>query len=274
MKLLIAVDMEGISGVVNWDQVTPNHPDYAIARKWMVADVNAAIRGAFDAGAQEIIVTDGHNLGNNLLIDELDARVRLNTGTPSTLSMVQGIQENLNGAMFIGYHARAGTSNAILDHTWSSGTIANVWLNNRLVGEVGLNAALCGFYNTAVMMVSGDEAVCSEAIETLGSIEVAVVKRASGRTSAECLSPKLAQEKICEAAARAVHRLSAGDIPEPFRMNQPVEVKLEFLNSSMADRAILLPGSRRLDGRRISFTADDMPLATTGMRAAITLARS
>jgi D-amino peptidase len=272
MKILIAVDMEGISGVVNWDQVTPGHPEYGRFRKIMTADVNAAIRGAFDAGAQEVCVADGHSHATNLLIEELDPRAHLNTGDNAPLAMVQGVDGGVDAVFFVGYHARAGTTHAILDHTWSSARVANLWLNNKLVGETGLNASLCGHYNAPVVMLSGDEAVCAEALDLLGKIEVAAVKRATSRTSAECLPPEKAQEKICEAAGKAVQRLAAGEFKEIFKMNTPVEVKLELFNSSMADRAALLPGALRLDGRRIAFTCEDMLAAYTGMQAAIDLA--
>ena len=104
MKILIAADMEGVTGVVHWDQVDAQHPEYQRFRKLMTGDVNAAIRGAFDGGADEIVVADGHGSGRNILIEELDARARLNSGSPSPLSMVQGAQGGVSAAMFVGYH--------------------------------------------------------------------------------------------------------------------------------------------------------------------------
>ena len=137
MKILIAADMEGISGVTTWDQVTAGKPDYERFRRLMTEDVNAAVRGAFDSGAKEVFVTDGHASGSNILIEELDPRASLNTGSPSPLSMVQGVDE-VDGVIYVGYHARAGSPEGILDHTWSSRTVANVWLNDILVGEYAL----------------------------------------------------------------------------------------------------------------------------------------
>src|SRR5512139_1405686 len=137
MKILIAADMEGITGVTTWDQVDPKHPEYVRFRKLMTADVNAAIRGAFDAGATEVIVADGHSRGSNILIEELDGRARLNSGSPSPFSMMQGIDGGIQGVILVGYHARMGTPNAILDHTWSSARVAGVWLNSDPVGEIG-----------------------------------------------------------------------------------------------------------------------------------------
>lgn len=273
MNILISADMEGVSGVVNWEQVTPGSSEHARFRKIMTADVNAAIRGVLEFGADQVWVTDGHWFETNLLIEELDPQAHLNAGKTSPLGMVQGIDNHINAAIFLGYHARAGTSHAILDHTWSNSRIANVWLNNHQVGETGLNAAMCGHFNVPVIMVSGDEAVCAEAIELLGSIEVAVVKKASGRMSAECLPLLSAQEKICEAAGRAVNRLINNEKIEPFRMNIPVEVKIEFHQSEMADGAMLFSSAHRLDGRRIAFTAADMLSAYSGFLAVVALAQ-
>lgn len=118
MKILIAADMEGITGVVCWDHVNPNHAEYPRFRRLMTGDVNAAIRGAFEGGSSEVIVSDGHNLGRNILIEELDPRARLNSGSPSPLSMVQGIDQGVKGVIFVGYHACIGSQNAILEHTW------------------------------------------------------------------------------------------------------------------------------------------------------------
>ena len=274
MKILIAADMEGISGVTNWDQVSPEHPEYERFRRIMTAEVNAAIEGAYAGGAQEVTVSDGHNLANNILVEELDRRARLNSGTPAPFSMVEGVQDGVDGVMFIGYHARAGTRNAILDHTWSSKCILNLWLNDLLVGETGLNAAVCGHFNTPVLLVSGDQSVCAEASEMLGPIETVVVKQPTGRMAAECLPPAKAQEMIRQAASRAVQRLAQGQAAPPFKLPAPIQVVVELLSSEMADKAALLPGAKRLDGRRIEIQAADMPEAYWSFRVAVTLARS
>jgi D-amino peptidase len=271
MKILIATDMEGITGVTTWDQVTPGHAEYARFRKLMTDDVNAAIRGASDAGAEEVIVADGHWNGSNILIEELDPRARLNTGSPSPFSMMQGIDESVDGVMFVGYHARNGSPDAILDHTWSSGTVANVWLNDILTGEYGLNAAVAGHFGVPVILVSGDQTACAQVTELLGDVETAVVKHASGRFAAECLSPQVTQEMICLRAERAVERLAAGDVPEPFVVDTPITVTVEFFKSDMADRATRIPFTKR-EGTRVSLTAQEMASAYNGFRAMVMLA--
>ena len=271
MKILIAVDMEGITGVTTWDQVTPGHAEYMRFRKLMTQDVNAAIRGACEAGVDEVIVADGHWNGSNILIEELDARARLNTGSPSPFSMMQGIDESVDAVFFIGYHARNGTADAILDHTWSSKTVANVWLNDILTGEYGLNAALAGHFGVPVIMVSGDQTACAQMTELLGHVETAVVKQANGRFAAECLPAQVSQQLIFEAASRAVEGMSEGDLAEPFILDTPIRVTVEFFTSDMADRASRIPFTQR-EGTRVSLTTQEMASAYNGFRSMVMLA--
>jgi len=265
--------MEGISGVTNWDHVDSGNAEYPRFRKIMTEDVNAAVRGAFEAGANEVVVTDGHGSGNNILIEDLDARVKLNSGNASPFAMVQGANSgDFDGVIFVGYHARAGTAYGVLAHTWSSQRVANVWLNDVVMGEYGLNAALCGHYGCVPLMITGDQTACSQAVDLLGDLETVQVKQATSFQSAECLPPCVAQEMIQKGAARAVQRLKNGEAPKPFKLAEPVKVRVEFRMVEMADRACRLPGTVRLDGTTIEFTCSDMPSAYQSFRAAVALA--
>ncbi len=272
MKILIAADMEGISGVVSWDQVNPAHPEYVRFRRIMTGDVNAAIRGAFDGGASEVIVSDGHSYGRNILVEELDPRARLNSGSPAPLSMVQGVDSGVQGVIFVGYHARIGSQRAILEHTWSDERVANTWINGELFGEIGLNAAVSGHFGAPVLMISGDQTACAEATALLGPVETVIVKVASGRMAAECLPPAVAQEGIQAGAARAVTRLKNGLAPQPLRVASPITLAIEFVQSEMADRASFLPGAQRA-GRRVEYTADEMVTIYAAFRTLLALAR-
>jgi D-amino peptidase len=187
--------------------------------------------------------------------------------------MVDGLDSEVEGALFIGYHARAGTPQAILDHTWAASSVAGVWLNGRPVGETGLNGAVCGHFNVPVIMVSGDQAVCAEAVDLLGPIETAVVKQAHGRMAAECLPPAMAQQKIEAAAAQAVTRLRQGTAPAPLHFALPITLAVELIQSEMADKAMLFPGARRGPGRRLEVQAADMLQAYFAFRALVALAR-
>jgi len=269
MKILIAADMEGVTGVTRWEETDPAQKEYSRFRKIMTDEVNAAISGASDAGAEEFVVVDGHGEGTNILIEELDSRAELNSGGASPLSMMQGLDRETSGVIFIGYHARAGSQNAVLAHTWSSGRIANVWLNGVLVGEYGLNAALAGQFDVPVLMISGDQTACAQAVELLGPLETVVVKQASGYFSAACLVPKVTLKMINETARRAVMRLKDGTAPQPFIVQIPVNVTIEFRQPESADRAVRIPGAKRVDGLRIDFTVSDMLTAHTSFRAAV-----
>jgi D-amino peptidase len=268
MKILIAADMEGITGVTTWDQVTPSHPEYARFRRLMTADVNAAARGAFSAGADEVLVADGHWNGSNILIEELDSQLRLNTGSPSPFSMMQGIDSGVDGVFFVGYHARHGSQNAVLDHTWSSTCVANVWLNEMIAGEYTLNAALAGEFDVPVIMASGDQTACAQMAEQIGPLETAVTKQATGRYSAECLTPEVTAKLISDAARRAVERLVKKNAPTPFIIKPPIKVTVELFTSDMADRSMQMPGVTR-DGLKLSFVAGDVPQAYSGFRSLV-----
>jgi D-amino peptidase len=272
MKLLIAVDMEGATGVVSWNHVDPSSAEYLRFRHLLTADVNAAIEGAIEAGAKDVQVSDGHWNSGNVLIEELHSKARLNTGTSSPFSMVQNVQNGVDAVFFVGYHARVGTPNAILDHTWSSARVSNLWINGRISGETGLNASVCGAFGAPVILVTGDQSVAAEAREWIEGVETAIVKTAAGRVCAQCLPPSATGPLIREAAMRAVRRHLAGEGPKPLQPGNPVSIRIEFMTSQMADMACLYPGSLRLDGRTIEFASLDMPSAYRGFRAAVSLA--
>ncbi len=271
MKILIAADMEGITGVTNWDQVDPHHAEYPRFRRLMTGDVNAAVRGVCASGVKDILVTDGHERGSNILIEELDPCAQLVCGYYSPLAMVQGIDQGINGVILVGYHARAGSQNGILDHTWSSRRVANLWLNDILVGEYGLNGAVAGHFNVPVIMLTGDQTVCAQATELLGPIETVVVKTALSRIAAVCLPPEVTEELIQKAALQAMKRLQAGEAPKPFVISPPVHVAIDFNSTEQADQASLFPGSKRMDGRRLTFTSGDMLAAYYAFQAVIAM---
>jgi D-amino peptidase len=277
MKILIAADMEGITGVVHFDQTTPGHPEYERFRRLMTDDVNAAIRGAFAAGADEVVVSDGHWNATNILIEQLDPRARLNSGTPRPYSMIEGVDSGVDGVLFVGYHARVGTTNAILDHTWSSSRVEGLWLTPAggeptPVGEIGLNGAVCGHFGAPVVMISGDQSACAEAASLFPGVVTAVVKQAKGRNAAECLSPKETAELIEQCAAQGVEHLLGEQPLRPFRLAAPIAVTVEFVKSEMADAAAVMPGATRLPDKRVQFVAVDMPEAYRAFRALVSIA--
>jgi len=277
MKLLISADMEGISGIVDWEQVTPGHVEYqSRGRVLMTDDVNAAIQGAFESGVDEVLVSDGHWNARNILLEELDSRAKLNSGSPSPFAMMQGIDDTPppEAVMLVGYHATAGTKKAILDHTWSDHRIRAVYLNDRLVGEIGLNAAVAGHYGVPVIAMTGDQHACEEGQALIGpALEIAVVKNATGQSAAQCLPLAEARHKICEAAARGVIKFREGKAPPPFKAATPVRLAVEFVYTRHCDRAFLIPGTERVSGTRLEYTAPDMIAAHRMFRALSTVSR-
>lgn len=272
MKLLIGCDMEGISGVVSWNHVDPGQPEYLRFQHVMTADVNAAVGGALAAGVDEVLVTDGHWNKTNVLVEELHPRARLNTGNYSPRGMLEGIQDSVDCVFFIGYHARNGAKNAVLGHTWSNTKVSNVWLNDRVIGEIGLNACLAGQFGAPVIMISGDAVACEEAAEWIPGVQTAVVKRGTAYCAAECLPPAAAQRIIQETAMTAIHGLKDGRAPAPLKLAGPIKITLEFFHSGMADIASWMPDVKRVDGRTVQFQGANMLEAYSQFRAAVALA--
>src|SRR5687767_2563133 len=207
MKIYISADMEGVVGVVTNEQLGPQGFEYQRFREFMTQEVNAAIEAAFEAGATEIVVSDSHGNGQNLLIEKLPKNVLLVRAWPRPLMMMQGIDETFAGVIFMGYHTGTTNQQGVRAHTISSARLADVRLKGVSVSEAGINAAIAGHFNVPVIMVSGDDAVVKETTALLGNIEGAIVKYASGFHSARTMTPQAASVVIREKAQRAVQRL-------------------------------------------------------------------
>lgn len=272
LKVFISVDMEGVAGIVHSDQTSSSGKDYNIARRWMTEEVNAAIRGALEFGATEIVVNDSHGSMRNIVASELNPEASLITGSPKPLSMMQGIDETYDAAILIGYHARAGTKNGVLDHTISGGTVSSIKVNDIEMAEVHLNALIAGWYGVPVVLIAGDAAVCQQAREILGEeLESAVVKEAVGRYAAKTLAPKKAQELIVEKIKIA---LDKRDKIHPYKLKSPYRFELHYMRSHMADAAELIPQIERIGARSVRFVAEDYIEGFKLLRALIKLASS
>ena len=254
MKIFISADIEGIGGVVRGEQSGHNAADYAHARKLMTAEVNAAIQGAFDGGASEVVVTDAHNIGLNLISDDVDERARLILGTPRRLGMMEGVELGFDAAFFIGYHASAGTAQGIIAHSYRR-RVAEIRLNGRKVGEIGFNAALAGHFNVPVVLISGDEAACAEARALLPQILAVPVKKGLGAYSALCLHPKQAQALIRQSAQKALSATEREAVPP---IGQPTVLEVRFTTASAIDRCLRLPGAELRDGTTLRYEARDV----------------
>ena len=266
MQVYLSVDMEGIAGVVHTDQTRRTGHDYERARRWMTAEASAAVAGAFEAGATAVLVNDSHGDMRNLVLDELDPRAELISGSLKPLSMVQGVGPEFGCALFVGYHAGAGSRAGILDHTYFGLVVARCRVGGRDWNETAINAAVCGAAGVPVALVTGDATCCAQAREHLGEVDTVVVKQAIGRYAARALHPSIARERIREGAARAVARARAGAL-RPFAPPPPFDLEVDFVNAGCADAAELIPGTVRKDGLTCAYRAADADSLLRALRA-------
>ncbi len=269
MKVLISVDIEGIAGFVSWKQCDAGSPQYRQSIDLMTGEANAAIAGAFDGGATEVVVVDSHGSQRNMSPLEIDQRVRLISGGNKPLSMMQGIDESFDAVFLVGYHAGAGFTGS-LSHTYD-GTPSVVRLNGMQAGEIMVNAAVAGYFGVPVALVTGDTAAMREAQSSLAGVEIAEVKEPISRYSSNNLSPTAAREKIRKAAASALAKIGG---MEPFTLEPPIHFNLTFTNVGIADRVCLMPGTRREDPLTVSYESDDYITAYQGFLTMLVLADS
>ncbi len=256
MKIYISVDMEGISGISSPEYVLKDERLYAAGQRLATADVNAAVAGAFDGGADEVIVADMHGSSGNLLVESLDPRAKLLTGTPHQ-PRFPFLDESVNGLFLLGYHAMAGTLHANLEHTMTSKSWHKFCVNEKPYGELGIDAEIASESGVPVVMVSGDDKLCEEAQNWLPGVEAAMVKQGLGRQSALCLSPKAGNQKVYEHAKRAVERLVRGDAFWLPTVNSPARVTITYKMMPDADAANIY-GTRRLDGYTVENTYEKL----------------
>ena len=255
MKTFISVDMEGIAGVTHGDHVKMEGGEYETARKWMTAEANAAIEGALEAGASEIVVADGHGFMRNLLPDELHEDVTLVRGVPRPLLQMEGLDDTFDAAFLIGYHTQAGNATGILAHTFVGKIVYEVRLNDAPVNEATFNAAVAGHFDVPIVLVAGDDALAAEVAETLPWAERIVTKWAISTFSARNLAPKASQRLIRSAAKQALDRLS--DM-KTMKLDGPIQLEVKFLKPIYAHLVADIPGTKRVDGTTIAYTGVDM----------------
>jgi len=255
LKIYISADMEGIVGVVTGEQLGPTGFEYGRFREFMTQEVNAAIQGAMAAGATDIVISDSHGNGQNLLIEKLPREVWVVRSWPRPLGMMQGIDETFAGAIFIGYHTGTTNLDGVRAHTLSSARLTDVRLKGVSVSEAGLNAAIAGHFNVPIIMVSGDDAVVKETTALLGNIEGAIVKYASGFHSARTMTPEASYALIREKAQRAVSRIREF---KPYKLSGPIELDVRFKNYRPAEVLSYLSIIQRPDSHSIRFVGKDM----------------
>jgi D-amino peptidase len=249
LKVFISIDMEGLAGVVTNTDVSPTGPDYAHFRAIMAGEANAAVDGAFQAGATEVLVRDGHGSKQNLLPGDLDPRARLLRGqSVGPKNMMEGVDKTFAAVVFIGYHAKAGTPNAILEHT-STGNVVDLSINGLSLPEAGYNAMVAGLYDVPVVFIAGDRAVVDQVRGLLGPIEAVAVKEEIGDAS-NGLSPERARIDIRQGVVKAIkNRASA----KPYKVPGPYSMVLKV----KAERP-LYTGAQRVREGEFTFSSPDL----------------
>jgi D-amino peptidase len=265
MNVFISADMEGISGIADPRDVVKGEADYPAGRDAMVADVNAAIEGALSGGAEAVLVNDSHSSMTNLPRESLHESARLIRGGTKPWSMMQGLSENHDVAFFVGYHAKAGTPKAVLNHTYYGQVILSLRVNGTEVGELGWNAGLAASLGVPVGLVTGDDATESEALDHLEDVETAVVKDGVDRFTANCLPPERARKRIREGAERAVRQASGFTQPTP---GEPVAIETDWAATNQAASAAGIPSVERVAGRTTRIEADSY---VTAFEASVTM---
>ena len=265
LKVFISVDMEGVTGVVNADDARRTGKDYDYFRQTMTREANAAIEGALAAGATEIIVRDSHGSALNLLPELLHRSAKfIRDWSGGPMSMMEGIDASYDAAIFVGYHAKAGTPNGVLDHT-SSGDVADVSVNGVSLPETGYNALLAGHFDVPVVFVAGDKAVCDQARHLLGNVETVAVKEGIGAAALN-LHPEVAREQIRSGVQRALENL---DIYKPYKLSPPLTMTLRLKTEQSIYEGALYPGAKRTGDWELTYVAQDvldLMLAYRGMR--------
>lgn len=253
LKVFISVDMEGVGGVIHWEDVSRDGKDYGLFRKLMTEETNAAVEGALAAGATEILVRDSHGSARNILPDMLNPAAKLiRDWSNGPLSMMEGIDETFDAVIFVGYHARANTPDATLDHTMT-GTIYKVTVNGKPMPEAGINALSAGYYEVPVVMVAGDKAICRQAKELFGDVATAPVKEGIGE-AALMLHPEKACELIKQKTTEALKRLEEF---KPYKLEPPYTMVVTFKDEWRAGNAQWIPGAERSGPTSVSFTSGD-----------------
>jgi D-amino peptidase len=253
-KVYISVDMEGIAGVNGDDQTSPGGAEYGRARKLMAEDANAAIRGAFEGGATDVLVNDSHGFQRNLLPEDLDPRARIISHTFKRHGMMEGLDETFDAIIFVGYHAKADSPRGVFAHT-GSGVVKDLQINGRSMGEGGMNASLAQWYGVPVVMVTGDDVAVEQQKESVPGVRGVVVKRAINMRAVE-LKPLAAARREIQAAAResvaasrkvARERLSA------------YTVRMQFRNFTIPEVATAFGEIRMVAPDTVEFSRDAMP---------------
>lgn len=268
MKVYISVDMEGVSGVVHPEHTGWNGRRHHEARALLTGELNAAVEGAIAAGAQEILVCDGHSNGRNVILEQLHPAAQLLWGRQNRLGQVHGIEEGFDALVMVGFHARASTE-GVLNHTINSGVVHWMKLNGLLQGEVDLNAAVAGAHGVPVAFVSGDDKVVEQTLERYPQVETVVTHRWVGTYASRAIAPSVSRNRVRAGVQRSLVRI--GEML-PLRIISPYTLEIGFKDTAMLEAVTLIPGVVTVDAVTASYTNNDLATVMRCCQAMLGLA--
>lgn len=255
LKVLIIVDMEGVAGAVTADQLRPDGFEYERFRQFMTNEALAAVKGAKEAGATEIIVVDSHGNGQNLLIEQFPRDVRIVRSWPRRNGMMAGIDSSVDAVLFIGFHTGATNPAGVRAHTWSSANFTRVALNGRDISEGAMGAALAGQFGVPVVFVSGDDAVAVDMKGLIPNITTVETKKALGFHSALTLTPPEAADRIAAGVKESLGRIKE---VKPYVLKPPYVIEIGYKHYAAAEMMTFLRSVERVGARTIRFTGKDV----------------
>ncbi len=257
VRVFISVDMEGIGGIGTGKMASSTGKDYGTGRELLTAEVNAVVEAIFESGPAEVLVNDSHGDMQNVLHTRLDPRVEYIQGNIKPLGMVQGLDGGFDAAIFLGYHARAGTEGGFLAHT-GSGSVKGLWVNGVEVGEGGMNAYYAGYHGVPVVLVAGDSTFTVQFQELVPTRAVAT-KEAIGAQVARLVHPEIVRARLRAATLAAIREVRAGNSRvEPLTPSNPVTVTMKFATTTRADILQAVPGMQRVDGYTVERETNNM----------------
>ncbi len=259
MKVYISIDAEGVAGIADWDQIRTKGDDFALGRRLLLGELNAAIDGVLAVDPQaQIVVNDSHASMRNYPPDELHGNAMLISGQHKPLYMMQGLDATFDAILFIGYHGSIGAHPAILSHTYNPRAIWEVRIAGRPVGESGLNGLVAAHYGVPLALVTGDAATAAEARELVPEVTTVVVKTSHSRFAATNLHPHVAREQIRLGAQHALSELSRHQLVPAYPA--PARIEVTFLTADMAEACLVLRGVERVaeQPRTVAATNDDL----------------
>ena len=255
MRIYISMDGEGLSGIYKLSQVMSSDKEYGFARRMMANDINAAAEGAFNGGATEVVVNDAHNYGDNLIIDQLDSRVKLISGSDRPLTMAQGAERCADAALLIGYHRRKGAK-GVISHSYAYGSMVEVKINGRLASEHDLVGLAIGYFGTPVILLSGDDLVTQDIKESVPGIYTVITKECIGNGSAMCYHPAQTYKMISKTVEEAVKNYKTKGI-KPMSAGNQINLDVRYSAESQARLAMGAPNTTRLSENEVRYSSDD-----------------